>query len=137
MESAFAAALCHLLKISEFLSPKIFSLISSGTVPIISCHCENDKKKKPISYCFLIKYRLPCKYHYIDMNSLNVHFVVLLTVLFPAQVLVNALCSSFSCSHSKDYGCGSGYSISTGIYTLFGGLTVVFICNDTLPFVYI
>lgn len=30
MESAFAAALCHLLKISEFLSPKIFSLISSG-----------------------------------------------------------------------------------------------------------
>ena len=71
------------------------------------------------------------------MNSLNVHFVVLLTVLFPAQVLVNALCSSFSCSHGKDYGCGSGYSISTGIYTLFGGLTVVFICNDTLPFVYI
>jgi len=55
MESAFAAALCHLLKISEFLSLKIFSLISSGTVPIISCHCENDKKKKPISYCFLIK----------------------------------------------------------------------------------
>lgn len=33
MESAFAAALCHLLKISEFLSLKIFSLISSGTVP--------------------------------------------------------------------------------------------------------
>ena len=46
MESAFAAALCHLLKISEFLSLKIFSLFSSGTVPIISCHCENDKKKK-------------------------------------------------------------------------------------------
>ena len=42
--------------------------------------------------------------------------------IFALNVLVDTSGTCFTCSHCKDNGCCTCYSISAGIYALFGGL---------------
>lgn len=66
---------------------------------------------------------LHCWYNYIIKSPFVKHFLnKLLTFLF--EIFVNRFCSGFSGTHSQNYGCGTGYGVTTGINTCLCGLHI-------------
>ena len=51
--------------------------------------------------------------------------------LFIFQIFVDTFCTSFTCTHGKDYGSCTCNGITTGIYAVLGCLTGFFLGNDT------
>jgi len=55
-----------------------------------------------------------------------------LQILF-RQIFMYPLRCRFSCTHGKNYRCRARNGVSACKYARLGGLSVFFLCNDTLP----
>ena len=82
-------------------------MLRNGIISLVAD--EDDKNLKKV-------FKKKCRTSAVSTDS---GIFTITGLLFIAQIFIDSLCGSFSCTHGKNYSCSSGYGITTGKYTGF------------------